>query len=291
MYDIIIIGMGISGITVGIYAKRSNKKVLLIDKGMPGGLLNNIDMISNYPGLINIKGMDFASTLFEQIKSLDIPYVLEEVINLDLTSEEKKVITTSNEYTAKKIILAMGRKPKYLGLDNERDLLGHGLSTCAMCDAFFYKDKDIAVVGSGTSALQESLYLSKIVNKIYLLNRNDSFKGEEMYINEVKSNPKIEIIYNVNIKSFQEKDNKLESITLDNEKILKVAGVFIYIGYRPATDFIDKKLLDAEGYIKVNDKFETTIKNVYAIGDIIKKDVYQLVTAASDGARVINNMK
>ena len=185
----------------------------------------------------------------------------------------------------------MGRKPKYLGLDNERDLLGHGLSTCAMCDAFFYKDKDIAVVGSGTSALQESLYLSKIVNKIYLLNRNDSFKGEEMYINEVKSNPKIEIIYNVNIKSFQEKDNKLESITLDNEKILKVAGVFIYIGYRPATDFIDKKLLDAEGYIKVNDKFETTIKNVYAIGDIIKKDVYQLVTAASDGARVINYMK
>ncbi len=291
MYDIIIIGMGISGITAGIYAKRSNKKVLLIDKGMPGGLLNNIDMISNYPGLINIKGMDFASTLFEQIKSLDIPYVLEEVINLDLTSEEKKVITTSNEYTAKKIILAMGRKPKYLGLDNERDLLGHGLSTCAMCDAFFYKDKDIAVVGSGTSALQESLYLSKIVNKIYLLNRNDSFKGEEMYINEVKSNPKIEIIYNVNIKSFQEKDNKLESITLDNEKILKVVGVFIYIGYRPATDFIDKKLLDAEGYIKVNDKFETTIKNVYAIGDIIKKDVYQLVTAASDGARVINNMK
>lgn len=291
MYDIIIIGMGISGITAGIYAKRSNKKVLLIDKGMPGGLLNNIDMISNYPGLINIKGMDFASTLFEQIKSLDIPYVLEEVINLDLTSEEKKVITTSNEYTAKKIILAMGRKPKYLGLDNERDLLGHGLSTCAMCDAFFYKDKDIAVVGSGTSALQESLYLSKIVNKIYLLNRNDSFKGEEMYINEVKSNPKIEIIYNVNIKSFQEKDNKLESITLDNEKILKVAGVFIYIGYSPATDFVNKEILDAEGYIKVNDKFETTIKNVYAIGDIIKKDVYQLVTAASDGARVINNMK
>lgn len=291
MYDIIIIGMGISGITAGIYAKRSNKKVLLIDKGMPGGLLNNIDMISNYPGLINVKGMDFAKTLFEQVKTLDISYVLEEVINLDLTGEEKKVITTNNEYKAKKIILAMGRKPKYLGLDNEKDLLGRGLSTCAMCDAFFYKDKDIAVVGSGTSALQESMYLSNIVNKIYLLNRNSSFKGEEMYITEVKNNPKIEIIYNVNIKSFQEKDNKLESITLDNDQILKVSGVFIYIGYRPATDFVNKEILDAEGYIKVNDKFETSIKNVYAIGDIIKKDVYQLVTAASDGARVINYMK
>lgn len=291
MYDIIIIGMGISGITAGIYAKRSNKKVLLIDKGMPGGLLNNIDMISNYPGLINVKGMDFAKTLFEQVKTLDISYVLEEVINLDLTGEEKKVITTNNEYKAKKIILAMGRKPKYLGLDNEKDLLGRGLSTCAMCDAFFYKDKDIAVVGSGTSALQESMYLSNIVNKIYLLNRNSSFKGEEMYITEVKNNPKIEIIYNVNIKSFQEKDNKLESITLDNDQILKVSGVFIYIGYRPATDFVNKEILDDEGYVSVNDKFETSIKNVYAIGDIIKKDVYQLVTAASDGARVINYMK
>ena len=291
MYDIIIIGMGISGITAGIYAKRSNKKVLLIDKGMPGGLLNNIDMISNYPGLINVKGMDFAKTLFEQVKTLDIPYVLEEVINLDLTGEEKKVITTNNEYKAKKIILAMGRKPKYLGLDNEKDLLGRGLSTCAMCDAFFYKDKDIAVVGSGTSALQESMYLSNIVNKIYLLNRNSSFKGEEMYITEVKNNPKIEIIYNVNIKNFQEKDNKLESITLDNDQILKVSGVFIYIGYRPATDFVNKEILDDEGYVSVNDKFETSIKNVYAIGDIIKKDVYQLVTAASDGARVINYMK
>ena len=291
MYDIIIIGMGISGITAGIYAKRSNKKVLLIDRGMPGGLLNNIDMISNYPGLINIKGMDFAKTLFEQIKTLDIPYVLEEVINLDLVGEEKKVITASNEYKAKKIILAMGRKPKYLGLDNEKDLLGRGLSTCAMCDAFFYKDKDIAVVGSGTSALQESMYLSKIVNKIYLLNRNDSFKGEEMYITEVKNNPKIEIIYNVNIKDFQEKNNKLESIILDNNQILKVSGVFIYIGYRPATDFVNKEILDDEGYVLVNDKFETSIKNVYAIGDIIKKDVYQLVTAASDGAKVINYMK
>ena len=291
MYDIIIIGMGISGITAGIYAKRSNKKVLLIDKGMPGGLLNNIDMISNYPGLINVKGMDFAKTLFEQVKTLDISYVLEEVINLDLTGEEKKVITTNNEYKAKKIILAMGRKPKYLGLDNEKDLLGRGLSTCAMCDAFFYKDKDIAVVGSGTSALQESMYLSNIVNKIYLLNRNSSFKGEEMYITEVKNNPKIEIIYNVNIKTFQEKDNKLESITLDNDQILKVSGVFIYIGYRPATDFVNKEILDDEGYVSVNDKFETAIKDVYAIGDIIKKDVYQLVTAASDGARVINYMK
>lgn len=171
MYDIIIIGMGISGITAGIYAKRSNKKILLIDKGTVGGLLNNIDKVSNYPGLINIEGPEFAAILESQIKELNIPFTFEEVKSLDLDSKVKKVITDKNIYEAKKVILAMGRKPKFLGLDNEKDLLGKGLSTCAMCDAFFYKDKDIAVVGTGNSALEESLYLSNIVNHIYLINR------------------------------------------------------------------------------------------------------------------------
>ena len=291
MYDIIIIGMGISGITAAIYAKRSNKKVLIIDKGMPGGLLNSIDKISNYPGLIDITGPDFAQKLLEQVKSFDIPYVLEEVVNLDLDKEEKIIKTTNNEYKSKKVILAMGRKPKYLGLDNEKDLLGHGLSTCAMCDAFFYKDKDIAVVGTGNSALQETLYLSNIANKIYLINRRDGFRGEEMLVEEVKNNPKVEIIYNANIKNMNEVDGKLKSITLDNGKSIDVSGVFIYIGYRPATEIVDKKILDENGYVIVNENLETPIKNVYAIGDVIKKDVYQLVTATSDGARVIYNMK
>ena len=291
MYDIIIIGMGISGITAGIYAKRSNKKVLIIDKGMPGGLLNSIDMISNYPGLIDIKGPDFAQILLEQVKSMNIPFVLEEVTKLDSSSDELIVTTTNQEYKAKKIILAMGRKPKYLGLDNEKDLLGRGLSTCAMCDANFYKNKTIAVVGTGNSALQEALYLARIVDKIYLINRRDGFRGEEMLVDEVKNNSKIEIIYNANIKKMQEKDGKLESIILDNGENLNVAGVFIYIGYRPATEFVPKEILDEQGYVVVDEKLETPIKNVYAIGDVIKKDVYQLVTATSDGARVIYNMK
>lgn len=291
MYDIIIIGMGISGITAGIYAKRSNKKVLLIDKGLPGGLLNNIDKISNYPGLINISGPDFADILEEQVKELDIPYVLEEVKEVDLTKEIKKVITSNNTYETKKIIFAMGRKPKYLGLDNEEYLLGKGLSTCAMCDANFYKNESIAIVGTGNSALQEALYLANIVSHIYLINRRDGFRGEEMLVKEVKDNPKIEIIYNANIVSMNEENNKLTSITLDNKETLEVKGVFIYIGYRPATEFLPKKILDENGYIIVNEKLETPIKDVYAIGDVIKKDTYQLVTATSDGARVIYNMK
>ena len=291
MYDIIIIGMGISGITAGIYAKRNNKKVLLIDKGMPGGLLNNIDKVSNYPGLPEVSGETFAENLEKQVNLLNIPFVLEEVKELDLNKDIKHVITDKNTYQAHKVILAMGRKPKFLGLDNEKDLLGKGLSTCAVCDAFFYKDAPIAIVGSGNSALQEALYLANIVSKIYLINRRDIFRGEESLVNEVKNNTKIEIIYNANITSMNEDNNKLSSITLDNGNSLDVKGVFIYIGYRPATEFVPKQILDENNYIKVNEKLETPIKDVYAIGDIIKKDTYQLITAASDGARVITNMK
>ena len=291
MYDIIIIGMGISGITAGIYAKRSNKKILLIDKGMVGGLLNNIDKVSNYPGLINIEGPEFAAILESQIKELNIPFTFEEVKSLDLDGKVKKVITDKKIYEAKKVILAMGRKPKFLGLDNEKDLLGKGLSTCAMCDAFFYKDKDIAVVGTGNSALEESLYLSNIVNHIYLINRRDGFRGEVSLVEQVKNNSKIEIIYNSNIKKVNTKDEKISSITLDNGTSIDVTGVFIYVGYKPATEFVPNIILDDEGYVKVNEKLETKINGVYAAGDVIKKDTYQLITAASDGARVITNMK
>lgn len=291
MYDIIIIGMGISGITAGIYAKRSNKKVLLIDKGMPGGLLNNIDKVSNYPGVPEITGPDFAEILEKQVEHLDIPYVLEEVKSLELNEETKKVITENNTYEAKRVILAMGRKPKYLGLDNEKSLLGKGLSTCAVCDAFFYKNENIAIVGTGNSALQEALYLANIVGHIYIINRRDDFRGEEILVENIKKNPKIEIIYNANIKSMNEENNKLSSITLDNGTTLNVKGVFIYVGYRPATEFVPKEILDENGYVKVNEKLETEINGVYAIGDIINKDTYQLVTAAADGARVITNMK
>jgi len=291
MYDIIIIGMGISGITAGIYAKRSNKKILLIDKGMPGGLLNNIDKVSNYPGVSEITGPDFAEILEKQVKSLDIPYVLEEVKSLELNEEIKKVITDKNTYEAERVVLAMGRKPKYLGLDNEKSLLGKGLSTCAVCDAFFYKNEDIAIVGTGNSALQEALYLANIVSHVYLINRRDGFRGEEMLVENIKKNPKIEIIYNANIKSMNEENNKLASITLDNGTNLNVKGVFIYVGYKPATEIVPKEILDENGYVKVNEKLETEIIGVYAVGDIINKDTYQLVTAAADGARVITNMK
>lgn len=291
MYDVIIIGMGISGITAAIYAKRSNKKVLLIDKAMPGGTLNNIDKVSNYPGLVDISGPDFAANLFKQIKTLDIPYKLEEVKSLKLTDNVKVIETTNNTYQAKNVILAMGRRPKMLGLENESSLLGRGISTCALCDAFFYKDKDIAVVGTGNSALQETLYLANIVNKIYLINRRDGFRGDSMLVDQIKSLDNIEIIYNANIKELNSENNKLSEIIFDNNKHIKVEGLFIYIGSIPETKIVPEDLLDSDGYVIVDKYLKTKLPGVYAIGDIIKKDVYQLVTAAADGARVISYLE
>ena len=291
MYDVIIIGMGISGITAAIYAKRSNKKVLLIDKAMPGGTLNNIDKVSNYPGLVDISGPDFAANLFKQIKTLDIPYKLEEVKSLKLTDNVKVIETTNNTYQAKNVILAMGRRPKMLGLENESSLLGRGISTCALCDAFFYKDKDIAVLGTGNSALQETLYLANIVNKIYLINRRDGFRGDSMLVDQIKSLDNIEIIYNANIKELNAENNKLSEIIFDNNKHIKVEGLFIYIGSIPETKIVPEDILDSDGYVIVDEYLKTKLPGVYAIGDIIKKDVYQLVTAAADGARVISYLE
>lgn len=284
MFDIIVIGMGISGITAGIYAKRSNLNVLLLDKSAPGGLLNNIDMISNYPGFSDIKGVDLAFNLFEQVKNVGVPYKLENVTSLE-KQDTKFIVTTDNsKYEAKNIILATGTRPKFLGLDNEKDLLGRGLSTCAVCDGTFYKGKDVCVVGNGNSALQESLYLSKIVNKIYLLNRKDTFKGEDYLIDKVKSTPNIEIVSNVSIKEYNETDGKIESVILSNDEEIKCSGVFIYIGYKANTDLVNNfNITNEDGRVIVDNNMETSVKGLFATGDVNDKGPYQLISAANDG--------
>lgn len=291
MYDVIIVGMGIGGITAGIYAKRANLNVLLLDKSAPGGLLNNIDLISNYPGFIDIKGPDLANYLFNQVKSMEIPYKLEEVTNIKINDNTKVVTTNKETYEAKNVILATGTYPKYLGLDNEKELLGRGLSTCALCDGTFYKDKVIAVVGNGNSALQESLYLAKLAKKVYLLNRKDSFKGEEYLQDKVKKTENIEIKYNVSISKYNETNNKIESIELSNNEALEVSGVFIYIGYKANSDLVkDLDITNEEGSIITDGNCETKIKGLYAVGDVNDKGIYQLITAANDGVLAVMNI-
>lgn len=292
MFDVIIVGMGMAGITAGIYAKRAGLNVLMFEKGAPGGILQNIALIKNYPGYKEISGVDLAMQLFSQVNELKIPFKNEEVIKVDLDGEIKKVYTKIGEYEAKNVILATGRKPKYLGLDNEQEFLGRGVSTCATCDGFLYQGADVAVVGSGNSALSESLYLSNLANKVYLLHRGMEFKGEEELVNKVKAKANIEIINGVNIQKINEENGKINSVNLDNGQLINVTGVFIYIGYKPDTEIVqDYNITNINGDILVDEVCRTDIDGVYAIGDCIKKGVYQLVTAAAEGAIAISDIE
>lgn len=285
MYDSIIIGMGVAGISAAIYAQRSGNNVLMLEKTRPGGIINTIDSIENYPGFKSISGPDLAYQLFEQITALKVPYKMEEVINITLDGDVKVVKTNQSEYRAQNVLIATGRSPILLGLPNEEKLIGKGISTCALCDGYLYKGKEIAVVGGGNSALQEALYLANIVDKIYLIHRRDEFRGDNTLVEQIKQTKNIEILYNSQVTELKEKNNELHSIVINDEKEIPVSAMFVYIGYAPKTEFVSSLgITNPAGYIEVDDNYETKVPGIYGAGDIIVKKVYQIVTAASEGA-------
>lgn len=284
-YDLIIIGGGIAGISAAVYAKRSNLNILILDKSGIGGLLNKIDVINNYPGFNTITGMELSDRLRKQVEELEIPLKIEEVINIEIEKDLKRVVTTEDEYLTKSILIATGRIPKKIGLENEDNLYGRGLSTCALCDGNFFKGRDVCVIGGGNSALQEALYLANIVNKVYLVHRRDSFRADEKLVSEVKKKDNIEIVYNSKVTNIDIAQGVVNKVILNDDKELNVSGVFVYIGYVPGTNFVERLgITNESGYILTNGFGETKIPGIYAAGDIIDKQVYQLITAASEGA-------
>ncbi len=283
MYDLIIIGMGISGISAAIYAKRANLKVLMIEGSAPGGTLNKITNVENYPGISSISGPDFAFNLFTKVQELEIEYKIEEVT--DIITDTKTIKTKNNVYQAKNILIATGRRPKLLGLDKEETLLGKGISTCALCDGALYKNKEVAVIGGGSSALAESIHLSKLVKKVYLIHRREEFRGEDTLVEEVKNTNNIELILNNEIKELKEENDILSGLILKDGQELNVSALFIYIGFIPNTSFIENSDIKLDkGYIIVDKDGATNISGIYASGDVTKKDTYQLINAASEGA-------
>ena len=288
MYDLIIIGMGISGITASIYAKRAGMKVLLLEGSAPGGTINKISMIENYPGYSSIAGPDLAYNLFEEVNKLQIEYKLEKVTDVILEETSKRVKTTSNVYEAKYLLIASGRHPKMLGLKNEEKFLGRGISTCALCDGALYKNSDVAVIGGGSSALSEALYLANIVNKVYLIHRREEFRGEDTLVRETKERKNIELILNNEVTELKVEDDTFKGIVLKDGRKINVKGIFIYVGFIPNTEFLESTNLKMEDvYIIVDNHHETNIKGVYASGDVTKKEIYQIVNAASEGAEAV----
>lgn len=291
--DCVIIGAGVSGITAAIYLKRWGLNIKLLEKKMPGGIINNTSIIENYPGLLNITGPEFTNNLYKQIKELDINYQYADVKEIKIKKKEFTIISNQENMSAKSIIIATGRVPRRLGIKLEEELIGKGISTCATCDGPLYKNKEVCIVGGGNSALEESLYLSKLCKKVTIINRSESLKADEIFQKKIKEKKNIEIMYNTNIISFKTENDrlsKLEVKTKNEEKIISCDGLFLCIGSEPIYPNL-KELKTENRYIVVNEKMQTNIDGICACGDIIKKDLYQIITAAAEGAIAASTIK
>lgn len=283
-YDVIVVGAGVAGMTASIYLKRANLNVLLLEKEMPGGQLNKTTDIENYPGFTKVNGTDLALSIYNQVKENNIEYKYGNVVEIIDNNDTKIVKTNREEFETKYIVLASGRIPRKIGLENEEKLVSNGISYCAICDGMFFKDKKVAVVGGGNSALTGALYLSNICSKVYIINRRDELRADLSLQEKIKQKNNIEILFNSKVTKLNEKNNILDSIDVNNEK-LDIDGLFIYIGFDPDINYL--KNLDIKnnnGYIVVDENMETSIKGIYACGDIIDKKVYQITTAIGEAA-------
>ena len=287
MYDIIIVGAGPAGLTAAIYARRASKKVLVLEaKNYGGQIINTLD-IENYPVEAHISGFEFATKLYDQAKNLGTEIIFEKVVEIK-DGNLKEVVTTKNKYNAKTIILATGSENRKLGLDSENKLVGKGISYCATCDGAFYKNKIVAVVGGGNTALEDALYLTSVAKKVYLIHRRDSFRGEEETVKLLEEKDNIEFIYNSNVTKLNA-DEKLNSIQITNNdgsiSEIEIDGLFVAVGRIPENENFRKIInLDERGYIIAGEDCNTNVPGIFVAGDNRTKEVRQLVTATSDGA-------
>lgn len=291
--DLIIVGAGPAGVTAAIYAKRSNINFKIFEKEMVGGNVVNAFEIENYPGVGKLMGSDLAIKFIGDLDALGIDANYEAITKIEKNDDIFKVTTSENEiYYTKKVLLALGTKARKLGVSNEDQLLGRGISYCATCDGSFYKEKDVLVVGGGNSALTEALYLSKIVNKIYLITRHE-LKGDKKEIQKIKETPNIKVIEFKTVKEVEGNNFvtgvKIIDTNTNEESSLKVDGIFVYIGQLPPTNIVsDFGVLNKNAFIEVDEHYETKIKGLFAVGDCINKVVRQIVTATGDAATAIH---
>lgn len=293
-YDLVIIGGGPAGLTAGLYAARARLNVILIEKIVPGGQVLTTDWIENYPGFPEgISGPDLIQKMTEQVKKFDLNIESNEVISLDLLSEPvKKIKLSDRTITSHTIIIATGASPKKLGITGEDIFFGKGLSTCATCDAPFFKDKMVAAVGGGDTAVQESIFLTKFAKKVYLIHRRDQLRATKILQERAFANDKIEFIWDSVLTSIDGLAN-VEKITVKNIKTgdtkeLSVDGCFIWTGILPNTNFLkDEVKVDDYGFIIVDSNMQSSVPGVFAAGDVRSTGLRQIVTAAGDAASAV----
>lgn len=289
IYDIIIVGAGPAGMTAALYALRSDKKVLIIEKETCGGQIALAPKVENYMTRNSISGIELADKMFEQIMDLGVEFELENVEKIEKVEDLFHITTDYNKYLAKSVILAMGVKQRKIGVLNEDKWIGSGISYCVACDGAFYKGKDIAVIGDGNSALQYALELSSYCPKVYVCTLFDKFFGDKVLVDRLLNKDNIEVIHNVSLKQIIG-DDTFEGMVFEDTKTkeeVKVtsSGVFIAIGHIPSNDIV-KNLVDIDkaGYIISNEDCTTKTTGLFVAGDCRTKIIRQVSTAVADGS-------
>lgn len=291
--DIIIIGSGPAGYTAAIYTARAGLNPLLIaGEVTAGGALMNTTEVENFPGFPEgIQGPDLMANMLAQAERFGCEILYEDALEVSLAGEEKKVVTSEGEYLARRVILSMGSEYRKLNVPGEAELSGRGVSYCATCDGFFFKDQHLAVVGGGDSAMEEALFLTKFAKKVTVIHRRDQLRASQIMAERAAANPKIDFAWNSTVAQING-DNKVESLTLKStvdgtESTLDATGVFVAIGHEPRSQLVNGQVdLDEAGYVRVNEPgTATNLKGVFACGDLVDHTYRQAITAAGSGCR------
>lgn len=289
-YDMIIIGGGPAGLSAGLYASRANLKNLVLEKAEAGGQIATTSEVDNYPGSPkDATGPVLSQRMKEQCEAFGTEFRKEECKEIIKEGDYFKIVTNKETYKTKIVIAAMGANPREIGCKGEKEFRGMGVSYCATCDGFFFRDLDVAVVGGGDSALEEGIFLTKFAKKVYIIHRRDELRAVESIQDKAKANPKIEFILDSVVEEIKG-DGLVQSVRIKNvksgeESDLPVDGVFVFVGYYPSTELIkDMATLDESGYVLAGEDMKTNVPGLFVAGDIRKKVVKQVITAAADGA-------
>lgn len=286
--DLVVIGAGPAGLTAALYASRAGLKTMILESGAPGGKLVKTHQISNYPGVKTLAGTDLAMSMLEQATSFGAMYEYGDVEKVD--ADKKVYLSDSTVVEAKAVIVATGTKERLLNIPGEKENIGRGVSFCAVCDGAFFKDKDVVVIGGGNSALEESLYLTTFAKSVTIVIRRDVFRAEKQIQEQIEANEKIHIIKKHIPKEILSENGKVSGILLENvdtkeTMTLNCQGIFPYVGQDPMSQCLESlDVLDERGYVLVDKNMETKVKGIYAAGDVLQKDLRQVVTATNDGA-------
>lgn len=290
LYDVIILGGGPAGLTAGIYAMRAALKTVLIEKGLPGGQVAITKEVENYPGFKEIGGFELCEKFLEHAKHYDLEIIQKEAESTEPGIECHSVrLADGTVLKSHAVILAAGGTAQKLNIIGEDENFGKGVSYCATCDGFFFRDQIVAVVGGGDTALEDALYLSKITRKVYLIHRRDAFRGSRILQQRVFAEPKIEIIYNTVVTEIQSDEKGVKALSLKDtqsseERTIDTDGVFIFVGFRPNNLIVPAGVkLNTSGYVVTDEKCETSIPGIFAVGDLRQKYANQIVLAAADG--------